>query len=55
VLAAFDTGNERERNVRHVSEVNGSTHLLRDLLVADTLFEGAFDDRLRLYNKRCTM
>lgn len=42
----FGAGTERERHVQRVSKIEGSEHLLLDLLVADAAFEGALDDRI---------
>lgn len=44
----FDAGTERERHVQRVSKIEGSEHLLLDLLVADAAFEGALDDRVEV-------
>jgi hypothetical protein len=44
----FDEGTERERHVQRVSKIEGSEHLLLDLLVADAAFEGALDDRVEV-------
>lgn len=44
----FDGGTERERHVRRVSKIEGSEHLLLDLLLADAAFEGALDDRVEV-------
>lgn len=44
----FDAGTERERHVQRVSKIEGSEHLLLDLLVADAAFEGALDDRVEM-------
>jgi hypothetical protein len=44
----FDAGTERERHVQRVSKIQGSEHLLLDLLVADAAFEGALDDRVEV-------
>jgi hypothetical protein len=44
----FDPGTERERHVQRVSKIDGSEHLLLDLLVADAAFEGALDDRVEV-------
>jgi hypothetical protein len=44
----FDEGTERERHVQRVSKIEGSEHLLLDLLIADAAFEGALDDRVEV-------
>jgi hypothetical protein len=44
----FDEGTERERHVQRVSKIEGSEHLLLDLLLADAAFEGALDDRVEV-------
>jgi hypothetical protein len=44
----FGAGTERERHVQRVSKIEGSEHLLLDLLVADAAFEGALDDRIEV-------
>jgi hypothetical protein len=44
----FDAGTERERHVQRVSKIEGSEHLLLDLLVADAAFEGALDDHVEV-------
>lgn len=44
----FDAGTERERHVQRVSKIEGSEHLLLDLLLADAAFEGALDDRVEV-------
>ena len=44
----FGAGTARERHVQRVSKIEGSEHLLLDLLVADAAFEGALDDSVEL-------
>jgi len=44
----FDAGTERERHVQRVSKIEGTEHLLLDLLIADAAFEGALDDRVEV-------
>lgn len=44
----FDAGTERERNVQRVSKLQGSDHLLLDLLLANASLAGALDDRLEV-------
>lgn len=44
----FDPGTPRERHVQRVSKIEGSEHLLLDLLLAEAAFAGALDDRLEL-------
>lgn len=44
----FDAGTARERHVQRVSKIEGTEHLLLDLLVADAAFEGALDDRVEV-------
>ena len=44
----FDAGTERERNVQRVSKLQGSDHMLLDLLVANASLAGALDDRLEV-------
>lgn len=44
----FDEGTERERHVQRVSKIEGSEHLLLDLLLADAAFDGALDGRVEL-------
>ncbi len=41
----FDPGTERERHVQRVTKVEGTTHLVLDLLIAEASFAGALDDR----------
>lgn len=44
----FDAGTERERNVQRVSKLQGSDHMLLDLLLANASLAGALDDRLEV-------
>ncbi len=44
----FDAGTERERHVQRVTKLEGSEHLLLDLLVAEAAFAGALDDRIEI-------
>ena len=44
----FDAGTERERNVQRVSKLQGSDHMLLDLLLANSSLAGALDDRLEV-------
>lgn len=44
----FDAGTPRERHVQRISKIEGSAHLILDLLVADAAFAGALDDRVVL-------
>lgn len=44
----FDAGTERERTVQRVSKLQGSDHLLLDLLLANASLAGALDDRLEV-------
>ncbi len=44
----FDSGTPRERHVQRVSKIDGTAHLVLDLLLADAAFTGALDDRVVL-------
>lgn len=44
----FDDGTERERHVQRVSKIDGTQHLLLDLMLADAAFTGALDDRIEV-------
>ena len=44
----FDAGTERERNVQRVSKLQGSDHMLLDLLLANASLAGALEDRLEV-------
>jgi len=44
----FDAGTARERHVQRVSKIEGSEHLLLDLMLADAAFAGTLDDRIEV-------
>ncbi len=44
----FDPGTPRERHVQRISKLDGTAHLVLDLLLADAAFAGALDDRVVL-------
>jgi hypothetical protein len=44
----FDRGREHERNVQRVSKIEGSDHMLLDVLLANASLAGALDDALEV-------
>jgi len=44
----FDAGTPRERHVQRVTKIDGSEHLLLDLMLADAALAGTLDDRARV-------
>ncbi len=44
----FDPGTPRERHVQRISKLDGSDHLVLDILLADAAFADALDDRVVL-------
>lgn len=44
----FDAGTSKERRVQRVTKVEGSDHLILDLILADAAFEGLLEDRLEM-------
>jgi hypothetical protein len=45
----FDVGTPKERHVQRVSKIEGSEHLLLDLLLTEAAFATALDDRVELH------
>lgn len=44
----FDPGTPRERHVQRISKLDGTAHLVLDLILAQSAFAGALDDRVVL-------
>lgn len=44
----FDAGTDRERHVQRVSKMEGSQHLILDLILAEAAFAGLVDERVEV-------